>query len=266
MAAEHLRAQRAERLAVVLITPARRVNEPNLEDAIAALRNGKAVELDAIAGPATDWTLQEQLQRLAVKTGGFAIFPSKAGDLMRVADVAARRMSSNEDAALAASRAGDRHGRPTYTTLIVRNIAVADNPETQEFQSGDDELMQKLLIGRLQHDKAFAYVVDGRNENAQVQMAQDGGRALELVTSIIQYRRGNRLQRRLMGAMGGAMVKVNVVLRDAVSGRPIQAFMTKGSSSSGLFAGSNEEVQSKAIKEVVDNIASDVKKYGRRPD
>jgi len=92
------------------------------------------------------------------------------------------------------------------------------------------------------------------------------GRVLELITSIVGYRHGNRTQRRLMGYKGGASVKVNVMLRDAATGRPVQAFMEKGSSSSGLLAGSNEEVQSKALKDVVENIAGEVKKYGRRKD
>jgi hypothetical protein len=264
-AADHLRnSVTSDRMAVVLFTPARRSNEP-MEDAIATLRNGKNVEFDAVAGPATGWQLQEQLQRLAVKTGGFALFPSKSGELSRVAEVAAHKLAPDGADVAFSTRGGDDRPQRAYTTLIVRNVAVADNPETKEFQSGDDELLQKMLIGKLQHDKIFPYVLDGRDE-AQVKAPKTGGRVLELVTSIVQYRRGNRTQRRLIGAMGGAMVKVNVVLRDAISGRPVQAFMEKGSSSSGLFAGTNEEVEGKAIKEVVSNIADEVKKYGRRGD
>lgn len=259
-AAEHLYGTSAEKRAIIVFTPARRVTEPNLEDAIVALRQGSNIEFDAIAGPASDWQLQEQLQRLAVKTGGFALFPPKSGDMTKMAEAAASRLGSN-GADVAFGSRGDRpdeRARQGYSTVVVRSVAVADNPDTKQFQSGDDELLQKLLIGELQHDKVFPYVLDGRNAAAQASAPAGGGRVLELVTSIVEYRRNNH--------GSGAKLKVNVMLRDLATGRPVQAFMEKGAGASRMFGGSDEEVEGKALKQVAGNIADEIKKYGRHND
>jgi hypothetical protein len=174
--------------------------------------------------------------------------------MTKVAEAAALNFGQDGDGVTASARAPrrDDSGRPLYTTLIVRNVAVADNPDIRGFQAGDDELLQKMLIGRLQHDNAFPYVIDGK-EGTEVSAAQHDGRALELVPSIVAYRGGK---------MHGATVKVNVMLRDMVTKRPVQAFVEKGSASSGMFKGSSDDAESKALKEVSDNIADEVKKYG----
>lgn len=266
-AAEHLRTQANEHLAIVLFTAAREMQEPKLEEAITTLTKGRNVEVDAIAGPESDWQLQEQLERIATKTGGVALFPSKEGDMPKIAEVVARKLSPEGDAGASAATTADtvpRTGPASYTTVVVRRVPVADNQDTTEFESGDDELLQKLLIAQLQHEKVFSYVLDGHAEGTQVNTPPETGRALELVASIVQYRRGNHTQRRLMGFVGGAKVKVNVMLKDMASGRPVGAFITQGSSSSGKFAGSNDEVQSSALKEVAENIVTEIKKYKKR--
>jgi hypothetical protein len=267
-AAQHLHDMANSHLAVVLFTTARSPKESNLEDAIAALRGPVNVQFNAIAGPGTGWQLQEQLQRLAVKTGGFAFFPHKSGDMARVADAAAHQVGDPNAVAGTITTAEDRStgekGRRNYTAIIVRRVPVADNPDTSEFQSGDDELLQKMLIAQLEHEKLFRYVLDGSSAAAREATASpDGGRTLELRAAIVEYRRGNRAQRQTMGWMGGAKLKVNVELRDLTSGRPVQAFTTQGSATSGLFGGSNEEVQAKALKNVVEKIVSEVKKTQR---
>lgn len=150
-----------------------------------------------------------------------------------------------------------------YDTVIVRDVVVASSRETQEFQEGDDELLQKLLLGDLMHQKVFTNVLDGRYNAPKIE-APSAGRTLELLPAIVQYRRGNRMQRRLIGYLGGAKVAVTVVLRDAVTKRPLATFLKRGESSSGKFAGTNEEVQTKALKEVAENIVREIEKDRKR--
>jgi hypothetical protein len=88
--------------------------------------------------------------------------------------------------------------------------------------------------------------------------AQSNGTA-ELLASILEYRRGNRTQRQMLGWKGGAKFKVRVILVDAATRQPILSFVEEGSHSSGLLGGSQEHVQARAMLDVANEIVKELK-------
>ncbi len=217
------------------------------------------VPVYVIASPDAKWNVQSEMQQLAVKSGGTAFFPSNGRELANVVKEIAARVTGEPDVnRLAAS---GRHPLKNYERLIVNKIPMADTKDTSEASGGEDLLLQQVLVSRLQKAKIFPIVVNGADERS-VKYASNApvGRVLELRASILEFRRGNRLQRQTLGFRGGSKMRLRVILVDAATNKPVLSFEKEGSYASGLFGGTQEAVQSRAILNVANAIVDELKK------
>jgi hypothetical protein len=151
----------------------------------------------------------------------------------------------------------------SYEQITVLPIPVQAGEQTEEILGGEEVLLQRVLLSRLERANIFSRVEDGSGAQASVQQSgtAEPGKRLELMASIVQYRRGNRAQRQVLGGIGGrgaARMGVRVVLLDAATRRPVLAFTETASHASGLFGGSQEHVQSRAILEVAKEIVGQI--------
>jgi hypothetical protein len=150
-----------------------------------------------------------------------------------------------------------------YDQLTVRSIPLAGDDNTSESTGGENLLLQRVLVSRLQKAKIFPEVIDGTGTpmpSAPPITDAEPGKKLDLLATIIEYRRGNRLQRQLMGWRGGAKFKVQILLVDSATRNPVMTFTEEASSATGLFGGSQELVQTKAMLELVDRIVDDLRR------
>ncbi len=217
------------------------------------------VPVYVIASPDSKWKVQDEMQQLAVKSGGTAFFPSNGRELDDVVREIANRVSG--EPGFAAVSASQKHALAGYERLIVHDIPIANTKDTTEAAGGEDLLMQQVLVSRIQKAHLFPIVVNG-SDTRSVEYASNApvGKVLELRASIIGFRRGNRLQRQTLGFRGGSKMKLRVILVDAATNKPVTAFVKEGSYASGLWGGSQEEVQSRAILNVANAIVDELKK------
>ncbi|HWR37271.1 MAG TPA: VWA domain-containing protein [Clostridia bacterium] len=264
VAADHLRNDAAnENIAIVVFVAgmdsASKISPATLEP---SSRAKQPVALYFVATPGSDVALQETLQQLAFRTRGAAYFPPTAKQMIEASNAVGRQLRPGDpvDASSGAtSRRGAKSKKPiaTYKLLVVRSIPVVNSNETTEFPGGDNLLLHRVLVSRLQKAKLFSEVIDAGSTNAQTVPAtgSEPGEKLELLATIVGYRRGNRLRRQFTFG-GAARIKVQVILRDAATAEPVLAFTEEGSASAGLFGGSNEQMQTRAIMTVVNKIIS----------
>jgi hypothetical protein len=152
-----------------------------------------------------------------------------------------------------------------YSTLLVRDIPFVKSDATTEAEGGENKLLQQLVMDRLRDARLFPNVVDATEmSESSLDGTQPRG-TVELLASILEYRRGNRAQRQLLGWKGGAKVKVRVIMVDAATRQPIFSFTEEGSHSSGLLGGTQEHVQSQAMLEVANGIVKELKR-AKQPD
>jgi hypothetical protein len=87
------------------------------------------------------------------------------------------------------------------------------------------------------------------------------GNALELRATVVEFRRGNKLERQFMAGMkGGAKMKIRVILVDASTNKPVLAFTKTGTNASGMWGGSPEHVQAQAMLNVANQIVDELKR------
>jgi hypothetical protein len=224
--------------------------------------SGKPVPVYVIASPKSDWKAQQELQQLATLTGGAAFFPSSRSELREMTKDTAVRVAGPPPGKKKDERAGSTKGLlRNYSTVLVRDIPVIENDTTVEAEGGENILLQEVLVARLRKAELFQNVVDAKEmpASATAQSAQSNGTA-ELLASILEYRRGNRAQRQLLGWKGGAKFKVRVIMVDAATRQPILSFVEEGSNSSGLLGGTQEHVQAKAMLDVANEIVKQLKR------
>ncbi|MCU1285533.1 MAG: hypothetical protein JWO13_1883 [Acidobacteriales bacterium] len=269
-AAEHLRADSpTDHAAVIVFVAAQEQRDQAPINAPSGDAQSLRVPVYVIAVPGSDWHMQEALQQLATASGGAAFFPRSRGQLKEVSEQIAHRLagaggaSGNASAPVTdAKTARKQKSLAPYDQLTVRGIPMAGDDNTSESTGGENLLLQKVLVSRLQKAKVFPEVVDGTGTpppSAQPETDGKPGKKLDLLATIIEYRRGNRTQRQFMGFRGGAKFKVQVLLVDSATRKPVMTLNEEGSSASGLFGGSQELVQTKAMLELVDKIVDDLR-------
>ncbi len=83
---------------------------------------------------------------------------------------------------------------------------------------------------------------------------------MELRARLIEYERGSRMKRQL--TLGGASrMKLQVLLVDAATNEIVHSFTTEGKAySAGMFGGSQESVQAKAMLDVANDVVKELQK------
>ena len=218
-----------------------------------------AATVYVISSPESNWKVQSEMQQLAVKSGGTAFFPSNGRELGDVVKETAVRVTGEAD--LGRLSGSTKRVLAGYERLVVKDIAMPKMAETSEAAGGEDLLMQRVLLARIRKAQLFPLVVDGTDVSAvKYDSNAPAGKVLELRASILEFRRGSRLQRQTMGFRGGSKMKLRVILVDAANNKPVLSFTKEGSYSSGLWGGSQESVQSRAILNVANAIVDELKK------
>jgi hypothetical protein len=272
-AQQHIREESAsDRVAVVVFVAGPEAAAPvkTVEAKAEADGGSSAVPIHVITAPGADWRAQETLQRLSSDTGGIAYFPASGEQLREIAAETGNRLAGDNNTSAAAGAAGrtlidPKRPLATYEQLIVRAIPVAETKETEEFPGGDNAVIHRLLLSRLQKSNVFHEVFDGSTAappTAPQPNAVSNGRA-ELLATLVKYRRGNRLQRQFVGWKGGALFRLQVQVVDAATRQPLMSFTKEASSAVGPFGGSQELVQTKALINVVNQIVKEMSRAKR---
>ena len=234
--------------------------EPGLVPANPAPAANSPVPVYVIASPDSKWNVQAQMQQLAVKSGGTAFFPSNDRELRDVVKETATRVAGHPD--FDGRRDADKNLLRGYERLIVRDIPVEESPATSEAGGGENLLMQQVLVARIRKAKLFPVVVNGADQHA-LESASSApiGNALELRATILEFRRGNKVQRQfLIGVKGGAKMKLRVILVDTSTNQAVLAFTKEATYASGLWGGSPEHVQAQAMLNVANEIVNELKR------
>lgn len=233
-------------------------NESNV-----TVEEGRPIPVYVIASPKSKWNVQEDLQQLAANTGGIAFFPGSNSELKDVVRETATRVTGEpQDEKKEKEEARqDENILRDYQRVIVRDIPVMDGDETSEIAGGENSVLHEILLARLQKANIFSDVVNGAElPDSYLSASASGSPTVELRASVLQYRRGNRAQRQFLGLRGGSKMKVRVVLVDAATHKPLMAFTKQGKHASGLFGGSQEAVQRRAMTNVAAQIVKELKR------
>jgi von Willebrand factor type A domain len=217
-----------------------------------------------------DGTRSNDLQDLARTTGGLVYSARDPQQVLLAYDAITRRVADHSATpayAAAPELQPDRlHAmdfrRPLalYNALVVEPIPIAQGNETRDFPAGDDFILQRVLVARLKDSRTFPRVVSGTDAEARQAAADPNLRTVELVGTVVRYRKGSRLRRAMMG-MGSTSVNVRFVLRDLQSGQVLAVIDKEGSGSSGLITGGNaQEQETQALLQVVNGVVKDIQK------
>ena len=255
-AAERLREEGSgERSAVVVFSSS---EDRNSAEELKKTLSSADVQVDIVAAPGTSWRNQEALQQIASSTGGSAYFTSDDEQLREVSSVLGRRLASGganvaPDAKLNAQKPLSGYRRAIVSRIVVGNEKI-DAPQ------GDESVMQQVLISKLRSAKIFDEVIDATGKSGNLDDIKGDPDTVVIMSRLLDYQRGNRMQRQFIGWKGEALYKVQLSVFDSESHQPLLAVAEKGSSSSGFLGGSREVVHAKAVKRVVDRLVEDLKK------
>jgi hypothetical protein len=220
------------------------------------IRQKQAVPVYFVVMHHGDWQSQELAQRIAVLSGGAAYFPSKGSEVTAISDGLASRLGAGLDKS---QRAGSPHGNSIvpYKTVVVRSIPVAQNGQTSKFPNGDNILLQRLLVSRLQKANVFSDVVDAGNTSGLSDHPAGGRSAVELLAMVNRYQTARR-------PFGSAKLEVQVVLEDSQTRNALVAFKKEASGPSQLLGGENSDaVQTQLLIGVANQIVDEVAKLKR---
>jgi hypothetical protein len=242
-----------DRKALLLITSGDDAgSQTGVNEAVGASRQANA-PVFIIAVPAGSWRSRADLSPLAAQTGGTLLMPGKKSELAEVSEAVGRRL-------MGPPLTADASRKPLagYSELIVRSIPVARTQQTEEFRPGDNLWLQKVLVSRLQDKKVFPQVTDATAQSSGEDIGDGVAAAaphtkLELLATIVGFKRGSHLKRGTAGILGSgvARVKVQFILRDAATRKPVLSFVKDGAGASGLLAGSDENNEIQAMLRVV---------------
>lgn len=234
----------------------------HLTDVISAATRAN-VSVFAIAMQKGSWRAYDDLQQLAHLTGGIAYFPRGKSEFTEVAAVAAARLVG---ASAIGTPSQNRKSLARYSQIIVRSIPVAKSDETTGFQPGDNLLLERMVISRLQAKKLFPQVIDatdtpGDDVRSPVQ-GDSPHTKLELLGTIVAYRPGNHLKRGAAGLLGSGTtrLKVQFIFRDAATRKPVFSFVKEGSGASGLLAGDDAQNELQAMTRVVNALLDNIQR------
>jgi hypothetical protein len=215
------------------------------------------IPVNVIALPGEDWRSQETMQRLAANTKGVAYFTGDLDQLREVSSVLGRRLSSG--ASSVAPDAKLSGGKPLsgYRRAIVPKIVV--DPVTDD-PRGDEAVLQQVLLAQLRREKVFDEVIDATSETPDLHKLEGDPDTVVVMSRLLDYQRGSRLQRQFIGWKGEARYRVQLSVFDSATHQPVFAVSEKGSSASGFLGGSQEVVHAKAVKRVVTRLVEDLKK------
>lgn len=148
-----------------------------------------------------------------------------------------------------------------YTILLVDKFAIEKNAATEEFPAGQEVVMQKSSIVRLREKKAFDTVVDMTDPESDQKTGAP--KRLQLSGTVVQYDKGSRAARWLVGLGAGATkVKVRFVFTDADTHKELFRVDRQGKfyGMVGFVGGSSEQATSEAAGDVVDGLIKEIKK------
>jgi hypothetical protein len=217
------------------------------------------VQVDVIATPGASWRNQETLQQIASSTGGSAYFTSDDQQLREVASVLGRRLASGATNVSPDAKLNGQKPLAGYRRAIISRIVIGDQKKIDAPQ-GDESVMQQVLISKLRSAKIFDEVIDATGQSGDLDEFKGDPDTVVIMSRLLDYQRGNRMQRQFIGWKGEARYKVQLSVFDSESHQPLFAVAEKGSSSSGFLGGSQEVVHAKAVKRVVDRLVEDLKK------
>jgi hypothetical protein len=153
-----------------------------------------------------------------------------------------------------------------YGVVVVEPFTVEQNAATEEFPKGQEMLLQQSAVARLQKKGVFEEILDGTDNSAkeviQARMAE-GKKCLLLSGTVIQYDKGSRAGRWLVGFGAGATkVKVRFVFHDAETGEELLQTDRRGKfyGTFSIFGGGKGHAVSEAAGDVVDGLIKVVKK------
>lgn len=263
-AVDHLRsdAMSDREAVVVFIASQDNASRTAVADLEKKLLADPRVALFVVALPGLTLEWQSSIQQLAVASGGRAFFPNKPGQVREASALAAQGAFGRTAAQVVTTKATESKPLAPYKSIVIRSVPLVESRDTAAAQGGENVLLQHVLVSRLQKSKLFSEVVDaGTMEAAQVPVAPTSqpGTTLELLATVVGLERGNRLSWRFLAA-GGTRMKVQVVLRDAATQKPVLSLVQEGSAVSGLFSGGEEQVQSKAVLSAANGIIDQIRK------
>lgn len=218
-----------------------------------SIRRKPGVPIYIIALKQSSWESQELAQKVAVLSGGTAYFPGKSAEVAKISELLAVRLGgvpSTEAGETAVARSLD-----DYQVLLVRSIPVADNGKTSGFLAGDDLILHRMLLSRLQKAKLFPEVRDASEMVDQGAPENDTAapRELELLPMIVGYGKGGGEKRQFFSAFsGGSKLRVQVVLRDRSTREPITAFVEEAGGR--LFGRNDEKAQAEAMMAIANRV------------
>jgi hypothetical protein len=218
---------------------------------------GGDIPVNIIALPGEDWRSQETMQRLSADTKGVAYFTANVDQLREVASVLGRRLSSGASNVAPDTKLSGGKPLAGYRRAILSGIVV--NPGKDDPQ-GDETALQQALLAQLRREKVFDEVVDATSQTADLKKVKGDSETVIVMSRLLDYQRGSRLQRQFIGWKGEARYKVQLSVFDASTHQPVFAVAEKGSSASGFLGGSQEVVHAKAVKRVVARLVEDLKR------
>ena len=224
-----------------------------------AVQSGIAVYTVSVG--ARSWKANADLERLANATGGAAFFPGKSSEVDEVSAAIAGTLTTGRNKRSIADKplAG-------YSELVVRSIPVSPQKETVAFPAGENQVLQKLMVSRLQAKRVFPRVVDGTTiSGLDGRNVPHRAGEVELLGTIVSYREGSRLKRGTAGLLGSGVTRLRVqfIFRDAAAGKDLFALTEEGTGASGLLAGDNDDNRRQAMDRLIERLAHDIRKKTR---
>jgi hypothetical protein len=207
--------------------------------------------------PGSDWREQQRLQQLSASTGGSAYFPSNADQLREVSSVLGRQLASGSTQLTADPQLNRKKPLAGYRRVLVHNITANQSKRVDDPQ-GNEAVLRTMLISQLKREHLFDEVIDASREQPFTTVA-DASDTVSLLPTLLEYRKGSRVQRQFIGWKGEARYVLQVSLFNAATRQPVVAFVEKGTSASGVFGGSDDIVHAKARDRVIDKIVDDLK-------
>lgn len=149
-----------------------------------------------------------------------------------------------------------------YSKVVVKKFKVEKSKETADFPGGDEEVMQKLIIGRLRQQTSFRKVIDGSEQpSAEDGSSPDSSGEVTLSGVILEYSNKGRIRRDVIGFTGGGTkIRIRFVFRDAHTGEEVFSTELAANGSPSLLGASADETGSQAIFHIASLLIKDTNK------
>ena len=144
-----------------------------------------------------------------------------------------------------------------YTVLVVEDLTIEEGELTKDFDPLWAPLLHKGMMRQLEKKKAFPQLVDAPGAAAAT------GKRLILSNRVVEYSKGNRAARMLVGwGAGAAKMRIQFVFKDAETGAELFRTEREGKYAGWLSGtgGTKEEAVIESAGDVVDRLLDDIKK------